>query len=191
MKESKKLLIGFGIVGVLCLCAAGVSFFAFREFSKRMENIISTDPASVEQVKQNIADFDTPEGYAPTVMSFLVYDMIDLRSEDYANRTNIIMLQSNTFLSGNSEQVKAQLRQAMERQNNNPGMSMKLVDTYHEVIRGETVNVTISEGSTQNITMRQLLTIFTGNRGLVILMIQGPVEDWDDQFAEDFIASIR
>jgi hypothetical protein len=192
MKESKKLLIGFGVVAVLCMCAAGISYFAFREFGKRMTNAIGTDTASVDQAKENIAEFDVPEGYSPTVMSFLTYDMVTLNSESSSgSRMMIMMMQTNSFFSGNSEQTTEQLRQAMRQQGSQPGMSMKLIETHEEVIRGETVIISVSEGNYQSFTMRQWMTVFTGNKGPTILMIQGPAESWDDQIIEDFLKSIK
>ena len=191
MKESKKLLIGFGIVAVLCCCAAGISFFAFREFGKRMANAVSTDPASVEQAKKNIAEFDVPEGYTPTVMSFLVYDMITLVPEGSDSDMTIMLMQSSGILSGDPEQMKEQLRQAAQQQGKQPGASMQLVETRDEVIRGETVTVTISESQYQSFTIRQWMTVFTGNKGPTILMIQGAAKSWDDELIADFIKSIH
>ena len=191
MKDTKKILIGVGIVAALCCCAAVVSLLVFRQFSKRMVNVISTEPADVEKVKQNIAEFDTPEGYKPVSMSFLGYNVINLVSEDSDSRMTIMLMQYSSLISGNSEQMKEQLRQAAQQQGRQPGMSMKLVETREAVIRGETVEVTISESTYQGFTFGQWMTVFTGNKGPAILMIQGPVEDWDDQFIEDFIESFH
>ena len=58
-------------------------------------------------------------------------------------------------------------------------------------IRGETVTVTISEGNYQGFIMRQWTTVFQGNKGPTILMIQGPVDAWDDQVLDDFLKSIH
>ena len=190
MKESKKLLIGFGVVAVLFCCAAGISFFAFRELSKRMVNAISTDPAGVEQARQNIAEFDVPEGYKSTVMSFLVYDMVSLTPE-HSGGMMIMLMQSNSVFSGNPEQMQEQMRQAAQRQGSQPGGSMHFVETRDVTIRDETVAVTVSESKYQSFTIRQWIAVFTGNKGPVILMIQGPVDDWDDQVVEDFIKSIK
>jgi hypothetical protein len=68
---------------------------------------------------------------------------------------------------------------------------MKLVDSYETVIRGETVAVNVSEGDYQGIAIRQLTTIFKGNNGPTILLIQSAADYWDEQLVTDFIASIR
>jgi hypothetical protein len=191
MKESKKLMIGFGIVGVLCLCAAGVAYFAFRQFSERVNNFVEGDPTSIAKSQEEIAKFDVPPGYKPMAMSFLNYSMVSLFPEDISSGVSIMMIQYTGMTAASQEQIEEQLRQTAEQQSSQPGVSMNVVDTYEEVIRGETVTVTVSEGNYENFIMRQWMTIFTGNKGPTILMIQGPTFLWDDQFVKDFIGSIE
>ncbi len=78
MNESKKLLIGFGIVLVLCCCTAGVSYFAFREFGKQVGNAFNGDPTSVARIQAEIAEFDIPTGYKPLAINMFNYDMVTL-----------------------------------------------------------------------------------------------------------------
>ena len=68
---------------------------------------------------------------------------------------------------------------------------MEVVDSFETEIRGDTVTVTVSEGGFQGIVIRQWLTLFDGNNGLVILLVQGPAETWDDAMLKEFIASIK
>ncbi len=191
MKESKKLMIGFGIVGVLCLCAAGIAYFAFRQVGERVSNFIEGDPTSIAKSQDEIAKFDIPPGYRPMAMSFLNYSMVSLFPEGDSSGMTIMMIQYTGMTAASQEQMEEQLRQTAEQQSGQPGVSMRVVDTYEEVIRGETVTVTVSEGSYESFVMRQWMAIFKGNKGPTILMIQGPTSQWDDQLVEDFIRSIE
>ncbi len=192
MSESKKLLIGFAVVGVLCACIAAAGFFAFREVGNRAKKMVSGDPTSVAMIKDNIAEFDIPSGYKATAMNMLVYDIVMLSPDTASKRAPTIMLmQYNGIISGNSAQVEQQLRQAAEQQNGQPGTPMQVVDSFDKEIRGETVTVTVSEGEYENFTTRQWMTVFQGNHGPTILMIQGVVKYWDDQLIDDFIESIQ
>lgn len=192
MNESKKLLIGFAVIGVLCCCIAAVSFFAFRQFSNRTKSMINGDPTSVAQIQGKIADYEVPQGYKAQAMNLFIYDMISL-TPDTTSRSKpmIILMQYNGTISGNSAQVEEQLRQAAEQQGNQSGAAMHYVDSIEREIRGQTVTITVTEGDYENFTMRQWMTVFKGNRGPTILMIQGSVEDWDDSLVEDFIKSIK
>ena len=192
MSESKKLLIAFAVIGVICICIAGISFVAFRSFGKGIENAVSGNPTSVAKAQEKIAEFDIPPGYEPMAMSMFIYDIVYLTpAEDSGTDPMIMLMQYSKFSLGDSEQMAEQLRQAAEQQTDQPGLSMEKVDAFEEVIRGQTVTVTVSEANYQGFTMRQWVTIFQGNNGPVILMIQGIVETWDDQLVHDFIKSIK
>ncbi len=191
MNESKKLLIGFGVVLALCCFTAGIFYFTVREFGSRMKNAVNGDPTSVARAQAEIAEFDIPSGYKPIAINMLNYNLITL-NPDSSNRDMMIMLMQYTgLISGNSEQMEERLRQAVSQQNNQPGASMNVVDTQEVIIRNQTVTVTISEGQYQTFTMRQWSTVFEGNKGPTILMVQGAVKTWDDQLLENFIKSIK
>jgi len=103
----------------------------------------------------------------------------------------IMLMQFNNGAGLDQAQMEEQMRQAFEQQGGQPGMQMKVVETREETIRGEQVIVTISEGASQGITLRQWITVFKGNGGPTMLMIQGTTGDWDDELIADFIHSIR
>ena len=191
MNESKKLLIGFGVVLVLCCCTAGVSYFALREFGSRMKNAVNGDPTSFARIQAEIAEFDVPPGYKPLAINMFNYDMVTLTPDSSSSGMTIVLMQYTGLISGNSGQIEEQLRKVVAQQNNQPGASMHVVDTQERVIREKTVTVTISEGQYQTFTMRQWSTVFDGNKGPTILMIQGSAETWDQQLLNDFIKLIK
>jgi hypothetical protein len=145
----------------------------------------------VARAQEKIAEFDIPPGYEPMAMSMFMYDMVYLTPTDSENDPMIMLMQYSGFSSGDSEQVAEQLKQAAEQQSGQPGMSMKVVDTFEDVVRGQTVTVTVSEADYQGFIMRQWMTVFQGNKGPVILMIQGSAATWDDQLVDDFVKSIK
>ena len=191
MSESKKLLIGFGIVGVLCCCMAGIGYWGLREFGNRVENMANGDPTAVAQIQGNIADFDVPPGYRTMAMSMFIYDMVSLAPNNGRSGTTIILMQYNSSIPTNREEMEQSLREVVQQQNRQSGVSMQVVDSFETVIRGDTVTVTVSEGSTQGLVMRQWITIFEGNNGPVIFMAQAIANLWDDQMLNDFLRSIR
>jgi hypothetical protein len=191
MSEGKKILIGIGVIAALCVCVMGVTYFTFAQLGKKMANIANAEPTSIARVQERVAKFDIPAGYHPLAMSFMGYDSITLIPETATSGMTITLMQYGGVMAGNDEQVREQLKQAMEQQNGVQGTSSTVVETREETIRGETVTVTVSETSLQGMTMRQWMTVFEGNGGLTMLMIQGPAALWDDQLVEDFIASIE
>jgi hypothetical protein len=192
MSESRKLLIGFAVVGVLCLCISLVTVIFFREMGKRAEKMFSGDPTTMAQIKEDMVDFDVPAGYEETAMDLFVYNMVMLTPSTSSNSDSMIMLmQYNGLMPGNSAQMEEQMRQAAQQQGGPQGSSMHFVETIEKEIRGQTVEITVSEGNYQGYSMRQWLAVFEGKNGPTILMVQGSVEDWDDELLDDFIASIK
>jgi len=191
--KNRNIWIAVAVVGVLCLVACGVAFLVFRQVGTKVTEAIKTDPADVSAVSDKIAQYDLPPGYEAQVsMSLFVYDMVMIGpSQAGSGSMTIMLMQFNSSAGLDQAQMEEQMRQAFEQQGGQPGMQMKVVETREETIRGEQVTVTISEGSSQGITIRQWVTVFKGNSGPTVLMIQGTTGDWDDELIADFIHSIR
>lgn len=190
MSESRILLIAFGVLGVICCCMAGTVFWSMGRLGNQMQNMAEGNPTSIAQVKEKIAEFEPPPGYRPMAMNLIVYDALYLMPDSSSGPT-IMLMQYRMLGSADREQLEQGLRQAAEQQNSQPGLSMKVVDSFETEIRGDMVTVTVSEGTFQGFIMRQWITIFEGNNGPVVMMVQGPAEMWDDAMLVDFIASIK
>jgi hypothetical protein len=190
MSDKKKILIGIGVVAALCLCATGVMFLVVREAGSRVTESFKTDPTSIAQVGDKIAEYDVPPGYQESMaMSLFIYDMVYITPESENSPVSMIFMMMQFTGAGNTD--AEQMREAMEQQTGQSNSQMHVVETRTEVIRGEEVSVTVSETSTQGLTLRQWLAVFRGNGGPTMLMIQGPSEAWDEEVIEEFIHSIR
>jgi hypothetical protein len=192
MSQGKKILIGIGIVGALCLCAGVISFMVVRELGTRVKGMVKTDPTSIAAVGEGIAEFDVPPGYEiGMAMSFFNYDIISIMPTNSPSSMNIMMMQFTNISS--STLTEEQMQQALEQQGGQRNTGMTVVEQRTETIRDKEVTVTISESSSTDtgIRLRQWMTVFEGNKGLVMLMIQGSTTDWDDDLIKEFIKSIH
>jgi hypothetical protein len=191
--KNRNIWIAVGVVGGLCLIACVIAFFVVRQVGTKVGEAIKTDPADVSAVSDKIAQYDMPPGYKTQMsMSLFVYDMVMIGPSQTGSSSMIIMLmQFNNGAGLDQAQMEEQMRQAFQQQGGQPGAQMKVVETREETIRGEQVAVTISEGTSQGISLRQWMAVFKGNGGPTVLMIQGTISDWDDELVADFIKSIR
>jgi hypothetical protein len=191
--KNRNIWIAVAIVGALCLVACGVAFLVLRQVGTKVTDSIKTDPADTQAVSDKIAQFDMPPGYkAQMAMSIIVYDLVAIApSQTDSNGMFIMMMQFSSSANLDQAQMEEQMRQAFEQQGGQPGAQMKVVETREETIRGEQVTVTISEGGSQGATLRQWVTVFKGNGGPTVLMIQGATSDWNDELIVNFIHSIR
>ncbi len=191
--KSRNIWIAVGMVGALCLVACVVAYFLIRQVGTQFGDAIKTDPVDVAAVSDKIAQYDLPPGYTVLMaMSIMTSDLVMIApSQPGSNSMMIMLMQFNGDMGLTPEQMQEQVRQSFEQQSGQRGAPMTVVETRQDTIRGEQATITISEGTSSGITLRQLVTVFTGNGGPTVLMIQGAISDWDEELLLDFIHSIR
>jgi hypothetical protein len=190
MNNTQKWLIGIGIVGVLCVSACAVAFFVVRQAGTQLGQSIKTDSTGVAQVGSRIAGFDLPPGYVQgSGMSILMYDFVMYQPADNSDGMAIVLMQFRTGTAYSTEQMQ----KALQQQSGRGGVSMKVVSTYQTTIRGQQSTVVIQDSTNgqMGFVLRELMTSFQGKGGLVMLMMSGPKDTWDQNTADQFIASIR
>jgi len=185
--KNRTVWIIVGVVSVLCIIACAVVFLVAGKMGSDMFNF---NPGDVQAVSDTIAQYDMPPGYKP-VMSMSLPSMYDIVALSDDSGTMIMLMQFTGDLGMTEEQMQQQVRQSFEQQSGQGGVQMKVVETREDTIRGQKVTITISEGTSQGATLRQWMTVFAGNGGPTVLMIQGSTSNWDEALITDFIHSIR
>ena len=195
MNKNQKTLIWVGAAVLFCLFACGVGYFAFNALGKQITQQIeqSDDPARVAAVAEKIAEFEIPAGYsAQMAMDFGMYRTLALVSDEDPGKPMIMLMGYNQSMGANTEQMQEQMKRSFEQQFNTPGMTWTNAEERKMTIRGQEVNVVIRDGQVGGqVTMRQLMTVFEGKNGTVLVMIQGNVESWDDEMINKFLTSIQ
>lgn len=192
-KKNRGIWIAVGVVGALCLVASVVTFFVIRQIGTQVGQALKTDPAEMAAVSDKIAQYDMPPGYSTKMaMSIMMYELVMLGPTNPGSGSMTIMFMQFSGSTGlDQEQMQEQVRQSFEQQSGQRGVQMTVVETRQETIRGEQVTVTISEGGSTGLMMRQLMTVFTGKGGPTVLMIQGAASDWDEGLISNFLHSIH
>ncbi len=186
--KNRTIWIIVGVVAGLCLIACVVLFLVAGKMGSDMFNF---NPSDVQAVSDTIAQYDMPPGYKPVMSMSLpsMYDIVALSND--SGTTMIMLMQFTGNLGMTEEQMQQQVRQSFEQQSGQGGAQMNVVETREETIRGQKVTITVSEGTSEGVTLRQWMTVFAGNGGPTVLMIQGSTSDWDDTLIANFIHSIR
>jgi hypothetical protein len=183
-KGAKTTLIILAIAIVVCLIGAGVTFFVFQRLVNQVQSGINPDPTQTAKILEEMPEFDMPPGYElSTTMDFFTYKMVMLAPEEYVGP--LITLTSFNQSGVSAEQMQRQLEQQ------NGIKNMKLVETKKMTINGQEVDVSTYESSSGSYVMRQLVTVFNVEKGMVMIMIQGDKDEWDDTLIENFLLSIR
>jgi len=190
--NTKRLLIIMGIAAVFCLVAVAAAIGGASLLVNRFKDSVVTDPAKIQQMAHEFVNYELPPDYEEQMgMDFMVYKMILITSPEPTSKPMIFLAQ---FQAENStpEQMAEQMRQSVEQQSGRNGLKLKVVETRNVTINGKETLLTVSEGPDKTgAGFRQWMTACPAKSGMIILLIQGDVDGWDDAALESFLASIN
>lgn len=192
-KSSKGIWIGVGVALFLCVVACGLAFFIFRNLGQRMTQQIenSNNPDQIEAVASKIATYQVPPGYSEQMALDLgLYRTVALVPDD-SSKPMIMLMGYSQSMGADSQQMQEQLQKSFEQQVGMPGMTWTTVDEYKTTIRGQEVNVLVREGQAESVAFRQLVVVFEGENGTVMVMAQGDAASWDQEVIDEFLSSIQ
>lgn len=206
MSSTAKVLIILGsIAGVsLLVCCGGVAFFYWKfqdAISHFAENFTTTNPQEIRDRTANIVRIDIPEEFPP----IQAFDWFVIKQVVYGNQQKnsilMIMEMSPQMLggadAGNAKQQRdAMLQQLKQQQGQQPGMNTDFKEESSETreftIDGEKVPFEFIKGTGQGgAPTRQVVGVFKGREGLVMLMLIVRESDFDEAAVVRMIESIR
>lgn len=191
---SKGTKIALGIVAglvLLCICIGIGGFIGLYYVGDQVTQSVVDNPEDVAVIADGIADYDLPPGYSEAFgMSLFGFDMVALTGAD--DRQMIMLMQFPQALGLDQAAMEQQMQESMQQQTGRQNLDLEVVDEVTTTIRDETVTLTIREGTDESGEgLRQLTGIFPGKDGTVLLMVMGPLQNWDQAGVDAFIASIR
>lgn len=195
-KTTKTVLIVIGSILVVCGCMAAAVFatglWSFGRFVSWADESVSESPQVAIRLGSEIADFEVPEGFgAPYSIHFGDVTLIGYQSP--SERSHLVLAQ---FPQGTSINVDEMLRIIRDGSNDPNSIwhntEMELVEQKPVNIRGEECTLNISEGiSSDGVEFRMATAKFEGRGGPSLVMIAGPIDEWDADMVEDFISSFE
>ncbi len=194
---SRNMKIVLGIIGSIIICC-GLAVIVSIVFLPRMasnfaEESFIEDPAEAAKVGQQIVDYELPTGYTEEGgMSFFGIDMVFAVSAD-ANEGVIMLMSFPDALAGNEAEMQSQMEQTFRRQSGRQNIHLIYKGEEDITINGETATLSVYEGTDeQGVDVRQITGIFqTKSEAPGMLMILAPLDSWEDQGFDDFLASME
>ena len=195
-KSTKTALI---IIGVVLLLAAVTStsilatgLWAFGRFINRAEQTVSESHEVAVRVGSEIADYEVPEGFdSPFSVHF--GDVIMIGYKSTSENSHILLAQ---FPNETSINVDEMLRIISEGSTDPTSIwyntETTLVEQYPVTIRGQECTLNINEGtSSEGMKYRSAIATFNGRSGPSLVLIASPVDEWDIEMIQSFLASIQ
>jgi len=149
---------------------------------------INTNTDKVVSVAAEIADFDLPAGYQPEFSASLEgYTLVSYNPGD--GHSHLYLIQSEKESDG--EKLVSMIDQIAPG-SNDPQTRMTVIETRLVTMREQEVTLVISEGVTsEGETYRQIMVAFHGKGGPALVTLSEPVERWNQESVDAFIASIH
>ena len=191
-RNTKNLLIILIVAIVFCIIGVAAAIGGAGLIVNRFKDNVASDPAKVQQMADEFIHYQLPSGYTNQVgMDFIIYKMILIGSSDDSIPKPIIFLAHFQSDSLTADQMTQQMQQSVEQQSGSSGLKLKVVETRKVTINGKETSLTVSEGADSTGTAyRQWVTAFPGKTGLIIILIQGKTDAWDDAVFNEFLSSI-
>lgn len=195
-QTTKTILIIFGSILLVCACGASVLFAAglwsFRTIARVADSSTSRDLADVANMLSEVAVITLPEGFgSPYGIHIAGPTSVGFASQ--SRNTHILITQ---FPQGTVVDAEEMLKLIGNYSTNpdNPWdtSNTRVIEGKPVTIRGQDTYLEISEGTSSDGTSYRMATApFQGKGGPALLMIAGPLDEWDMEMVDAFIASIQ
>ena len=196
-RNTKIVLIVVVVLLLLCCCVGVGGIIALRAGGSLLGQVVSQGmsvtekPEEVTQIARHMVDYNLPPGYqAEFGMNLFGFDMAAFGPADHS--TTIMLMQFPAGLELNQADMERQMQQALQRQIGQQELNLTVVDQITTTIRDQSVSLTVQEGTAgDGQPIRQISGIFQGKQGVVMLLVVGNQDTWNQQAIDTFIASLR
>lgn len=191
-KNTQRLLIILVLAIVFCIIGGAVAIGALGLAANSLKDNFADDPDKAHAMASKFISYDLPQDYSETIgLDFFLYQMILINETGYFRSRPMIVVTNFTTTQGMTPEQMTQQMQSSLEQNGGQKLTLKETETRDVTIDGQAATLIVKEGTDQDgEDFKQWVTSFEGKSGYVILIIQGPTDQWDDATFNDFLESI-
>ncbi len=190
------LLVGGGILGLLC---CGGMIYLGKQAADGFK-VVET-PAEVDALTKEIIQIDIPEQFTGKMgmkLNFIVFSMEMAVYEGVTSDSQLMIIQTTQPGAASPEEQMEEIKRQMEQQGQSGEFDQQELqdaetETKSLTVRGQPVDFQFTTGMGEDgeTTIHQISGAFPSGEGLVILMIQMPDEDYNEEEIVKMIESIQ
>jgi hypothetical protein len=195
-KNAKIILIVIAAIVFICICTCVIALATVTISSIQLvrwaDHNVTEDFGDAIRIGSEIADFEVPSGYnTPYGLHFGDITLVGYKTQN--ERSMLFLAQ---FPQGTSINLDEMLRLIQEGSGNPDSIWFSTQTTLLEQksvrIRRQETTLNISEGiSVEGTPYRAATATFQGRGGPAVVLIASPLDEWDIEAVEAFIASIQ
>lgn len=196
MSRNMKIVLGV-VVGILTLCCIGavVTVTVLPGIATRfLEQTYVEDPEQAAEIGQSIIDYDLPAGFMEEgAMEMFGINMVFIVPELRQQEAFIMLMSFPSSMAGNEAEMRRQMEETFSQQTGQRNINMTYEGSEEITINGEPTSLAIYEGTDEDgTTLRQASALFASNGGGPgMVMLFGPVSEWESLGMEQFLQSIE
>ena len=186
------VLVMLGVGGVAMLLCCGGLFGAGVWLKRTVDQAQVTNPVEVEQLAQEIASIRLPEEYRPQMG--LQIPILGMRMAIY-NRTDspqamAMLMENNMGMNPADSAQRDQMLSQMKQQMGMQGADLSETEVREIEVAGQKVPFQFGTLTKNGVKLRQVMGFVPLNKGLVLVTIAAPVDDFDDDAVVAILQSI-
>ena len=143
------------------------------------------------QGTDQMVSYTLPQGYHEQfAVDMAGYQLVSL--EGPTPSCHIYLLQAPADSVIDTASLQKQVSDMQNTTHKEDLRNVKGVETRTATLRGETVDVLVGEGvNSENVPYREVTAVFTAQNGPALVSISSPVEQWDWEMVDGFLASLQ
>ena len=194
MSTLTKVLLGLGCGGVLGLliCCGGFAYFGSQMVK------VSEDPVKIAAMRDEIVGITVPDDLPPKMgmdMNFVAFKMKMIMHGEEQGK--FLMLMAMDFPDANQQQLDQQLKMQGNQQMQQQGKNVNITEseTRKLMVDGEEREYVFAKGTMnqggQQIDVRQVTGTFSARKGVGMLILISPEDQWNEEETIQMIESIK
>lgn len=150
-----------------------------------------TDAEDIRSIADQIASYSAPEGYTEAfAIDLMGYQVVDLQGITPSCHIYLVQAPEDTHVDVEKLQEQARSMDAGKRYKN--PREVRVVEQRMVTLRGESVTMLVGEGvNADNMAYREITALFTGRGGPALVSMSAPVDQWDWDMVDQFLASME
>lgn len=149
------------------------------------------DTASIRAVADKISGYSIPQGYSEQfALDVMGYQMVSLVGK--TPNCHIYLVQAPKGTEADIARLEEQARSMEASKKNDRPRDVRVVENRTVTIRGQEVQMAVGEGTnSDNLPYREISALFDGRGGPTLVSVASPVDQWDWDQVNAFLASIE
>jgi hypothetical protein len=152
---------------------------------------VQTEAEEIQSIADAISAYTIPEGYSQEfALDLMGYQLVNLQGPTPS--CHIYLVQAPQGTQVDVEKLQEQARSMEGERSRENSRAVRVVEQRTATLRGEPVTLLVGEGAnSDDMPYREITALFNGRGGPALISMSAPIEQWDWDMVDQFLASME